>query len=118
MGVVLVLRGREALLRLTNSPWTGCLPDWLPALKHPLVHVGLITRHGVSMFCQRIPFQSDLNPRCSQGGQNIAQSNYVPNLTHASPEGGLSIGEVQVILIRLQPSVVTGMAARKKSRIL
>ena len=51
MGVVLVFHGRGGPLRLTNSPWTGHpplsgLPGWFLALKHPPVHVGLITRHG------------------------------------------------------------------------
>ena len=126
MGVILVLRGREGPLRLTNSHWTGCppssgLPGWLPALKHPPVRVGLIIQHGsftVISFCQRIAIQGDLNPRSAQGGQNIGQSNCTPNPTCASPVGGLSMGEAQVILTRLELSVLPGMAARKKSRIL
>ena len=94
--------------------------QWLSALKHPLVVLGwLITHHGsftAITFYQGIQFQGDLNPRCTQGGQNIGQSNYVPNPMCASPDGGLSMGEAQVILTRLEPSVLPGMAA--KSRIL
>ena len=126
MGVVPVFLGREGPLRSTNSPWTGCppssgLPGWLPALKHPPVRVGLIPHHGSITeitFNQGILFQGDLNPRCTQGGQNAGQSSYVPNPMRASPEGGLSMGEAQVILTRLEPSVLPGTAARKKSRIL
>ena len=36
----------------------------------------------------------------------------------ASPEGGLSVGEAQVILTRLKPLVLPGTATRKKSRIV
>ena len=126
MGVVPVFLGREGPLRSTNSPWTGCppssgLPGWLPVLKHPPVHVGLITHHGsltVITFCQGIQFQGDLNPRCTQVGQNVGQSNYMPNPMRASPEGGLSMGEAEVILIWLEPLVLPGTAARKKSGIL
>ena len=62
--------------------------------------------------------EGDDNPRCTHGRDNVGQSNYVPENTCASPAGVSSMGQVQVILTRLEPSVLPGTAVKKKSRIL
>ena len=62
--------------------------------------------------------EGDSNPRCTHGRENVGQSNYVPEPTCASPAGVSSMGEVRVILTRLEPSVLPGTAVKKKSRIL
>ena len=60
--------------------------------------------------------EGDLNPRCTQGRENVGQSNYMPITMCASPATVSSTGQVRVILTRLEPLVLPGTT--KKSRIL
>ena len=62
--------------------------------------------------------EGDLNARCTQGREYVGQSNYMPITMCASPATVSSMGQVRVILTQLEPSVLPGMAVKKKSRIL
>ena len=62
--------------------------------------------------------EGDSNSRCTHERENVGQSNYMPEPMCASPEGGSSNGEAQVIVTQLEPPVLPDTPVKKKSRIL